>query len=97
MDEVEKLQAQIKSLLAARKFLLNQQPSDMVAIGQITEGIVDLTARQMALTEARRIPAVSPETVKALQSAIKALDDAMKASAAATQILTAATAVANTA
>jgi hypothetical protein len=94
MDEEDKIQAQIKSLLLARNYLLHQQPSDMVAIAHVTEMIVDLNARQTALSNALNIPPVSPQTVTALQSTISELDRAIQNSAAASQILEAATVLA---
>lgn len=91
MDEEDKIQAQIKSLLVARNYLLNQRPSDMIAIAHITETIVDLNARQSAISNTPHLPQVNPNVVADLQVAIQALDKAINASAAASQILDAAT------
>ena len=94
MDQEDKIQAQIKELLVARNYLLHQQPSDMVAIAHITELIVDLNARQTALSSASNIPQLSAQAEADLQSAVNNLDQAIQQSAAVTQILSGATALA---
>jgi hypothetical protein len=98
MDEMDKIQAQIAALLRARNYLLNQTPSDMVAIADITEKIVDLNRRQSALTStAAPIPQLTPGQEQALQQATQALDIAVQHSAAASQIISAATTLAHAA
>jgi hypothetical protein len=96
MDPIDKLQTQITELLKARDFLLNQTPSDMVAVASITEKIIDLTRRLTALVASTGpIRALTPGEVAALQDAVRALAIAVQRSAAASHIVEAATKLAN--
>lgn len=98
MDEIDKIQAQIGALLKARDHLLNQIPSDMVAIAEITERIIDLNRRMSALVDSgATVRALTPEQVQALQQAVRALERAIQQSEGASQILAAATQLANAA
>ena len=98
MDEIDKTQAQIRGLIKARDHLLNEVPSDMVAIAEITERIIDLNRRLAALVDAgATVPELTPGQVQALQQAVGALERAIQQSQAASQILIAATQLANAA
>jgi|SRR5215470_6620885 len=98
MDEIDKLQAQISALIKARDHLLNQVPSDMVAIADITERIIDLNRRLSALIDSNAtVRELTSAQVQALQDAVKALDRAIQQSAGTSQIIAAATQLANAA
>jgi cell division septum initiation protein DivIVA len=98
MDEIDKIQVQIRGLLEARDHLLNQVPSDMVAIAEITERIIDLNRRLAALADAgATVRELTPGQVQALQQAVRALERAIQQSQAASEILMAATQLANAA
>ena len=96
MDQIDKLQTQITELIKARDFLLNQTPSDMVAVAALTEKIIDLTRRLAAsIGSLGPIPTLKPGEVAALQDAVRSLALAVQRSAAASQIVEAATKLAN--
>jgi flagellar biosynthesis chaperone FliJ len=98
MDEIDKIQEQIRGLLKARDHLLNQVPSDMVAIAEITERIIDLNRRLSALSDSgATVPDLTPAQVQTLQQAVNALEHAIQQSAGVSQILMAATQLANAA
>ena len=95
MNEMDKIHKQIAGLLKAQKYLLHQQPSDMVSLQEISDMISDVNSRQIALLGLPTIPPLSLNAVQALQAAIARLDKAIDESAAATQIVTAATDLVN--
>jgi len=97
VNEIDMIQKKISGLLDARDYLLNQTPSDMVALSDVTEQLVALNRRQSALTGQLGLPPLSPQQVQDLQSATQTLDNAIKQSKAATDILVAATALAKVA
>jgi len=97
VNEIDMIQKKISGLLDARDYLLNQTPSDMVALSDVTEQLVALNRRQSALTGKIGLPPLSPKQVQDLQSATQTLDNAIKQSKAATDILVAATALAKVA
>ena len=87
MDEIDKIHEKNSALIRARKYMLNQTPSDMVAIAQITENIVNLTEHHLAATGAAKIPEVTTEEQRLLRQAIQALDDKLEQKASVDQIL----------
>ena len=93
MDEIEKIRAKNSALIKARTYLLNQTPSDMVAIADITESIIDLTGRHLAAADAPKIPKVTTTEQRLLREAIQALDKNVKKKAPASQILSHAKAI----
>lgn len=95
MDEIQQIQAKIKSLIAARNYLLNQQPTDMVAVHDVSEKIVALSARVTNLIGGPPLTPLAPAVVQALGAAVSKLENSIRAAAAATAVLKAATAVAN--
>jgi len=96
MDEIDKIQTQIAELIKARDYLLNQIPSDMVAVTSVTEKIIDLARRLSALAgSGTPIRQLSAAEVAALQRATQALGAAIRKSEAASRIIAAATKVAN--
>jgi hypothetical protein len=98
MNEIDKIQAQITALLQARNYLLNQTPSDMIALAHLTETIIALNRRQAALTgNVNDLPPLTPAQVQNLQSAVQTLDHEINQSKAASDILVAATALAKAA
>jgi hypothetical protein len=98
MNEIDKIQLQIAALLQARNYLLNQSPSDMVALADVTEKIIALNRTQSALTgNPTPLPLLTTVQEQNLQSAIQTLDKGVKQSKAASDILVAATALANVA
>ena len=96
MNEIDKIHTQTVELIKARDHLLNQNPSDMVAVASVTEKIIDLNRRFSALAESGTpIRQLSAAQVVALQRATKVLERAIGRSEAASQIIVAATKVAN--
>ena len=93
MDAEDRIQEKIATLLKARNLLLNQQPTDMVAVAHITEMIVDLSAQLQALTQPQRAMVLTPAEVAALQAAIAALNQSIAQSAAVSQIMASASAL----
>jgi hypothetical protein len=88
MDEIGKIQAQITTFLKARDYLLNQRPSDMVAVAEVTEKIIDLNRRLTALlAPGAQIPQLTAAQQAALQQATQELDKSIQRSAAASEIL----------
>jgi hypothetical protein len=86
MNQIEAIQAEIGALLRARNYLLNQTPSDMVALADVTEKIISLTRRQSAIGSNPTILSTPQES--GLQTAIQALDNDIRVCAAANTILT---------
>jgi len=95
MNEIEMLQTQLRALFRARDYLLHQQPTDISAATQVTEKIVALSARSVALVSGPPLPPLSPAADQALRTAVKRLENNIAASAAVAHILEAAHAVAN--
>ncbi len=95
MNEVQQLQTKLKGLIDARNYLLNQQPTDMVAVHDVSEKIVALSARLTSLIGGPPLPQLSAAVVNALAAAVSKLQKSVTASAAATAILQDATALAN--
>jgi hypothetical protein len=91
MDEIDQIQAQIGALLKARNCLLNQTPSDMVSVTDVTEKIVALNHRQAAITGLPATLTVPQE--QSLQAALDVLAQAVRINASATSIVVAATAL----
>jgi hypothetical protein len=88
VDEIDFIQQQIQALIAVRKFLLNQQPSDMVALAAVTEKIVDRNAALGPLINATDpLPNIPLSRQKALEDAVRDLARAMEHSAGASQIM----------
>jgi hypothetical protein len=73
MNEIDKIQEQIAALLRARNYLLSQNPSDMVALADVTEKIIALNRRQSALTGKINLPQLTPAQVQNLKSAVQTL------------------------
>jgi len=95
MTKVQALIAAIEALKAERDKRLHHQPTDMVAVTQITEKILDLTARLTAMMNGPSLPPLSGAQVQAIQSAVTTLGNAVAANAAVTAILVAATELAH--
>jgi len=95
MDEIEKIHVKSGALIRARKYMLNQTPSDMIAVAHVTESIIDLTECHLAATGASKIPEVTTEEQRLLRQTIQALDDSLKQKASADQILSDAKAIYN--
>src|SRR5277367_1088240 len=95
MDAIERIQWKIQALLAARDHLLNQTPTDVVAIAHLTEMIVDLNVRQTALSNLGNLRTSSAKKVASLKAALLTLDNAINESAAVPEILSAATTLAS--
>jgi hypothetical protein len=93
MTELQRIQRQIKGLLAARNYLLNQQPTDMVALSEVTERIVALAARLTAEASNPSANPLSDADVKALTKAVDDLSEVIARNAAARQIVKAVTAL----
>jgi len=87
MDEIEKILWKNGALIRARDYLLKQSPSDLIAIADLTENIVDLASCHIAATEIPRAPNVTAEDEKLLRQAIEALDEHMSQKASADQIV----------
>jgi hypothetical protein len=85
MNEIQAIQAQIGALLKARKYLLNQTPSDMVALADVTERIIDLNRRQAAISGV--VTQLAQANVDSLEEAIQDLDDDINDSVSASNIL----------
>jgi hypothetical protein len=75
MDEIEKILLKNAALIRARNYLREQSPSDMVAIADLTENIVDLTSCHVSAADIADVPQITPEEQKLLRQAITALDD----------------------
>ncbi len=82
-------------MLAARTHLLNEKPTDVVAIARLTEMIVGLNVRQTALSNPGNLPPSSAKKVVSLKAAVQTLDNAISESAAVPEILDAATTLAS--
>lgn len=95
MDEIQEINAKIKTLIEARNYLLHQQPTDMVILHAVDEKIIALSTRASALMAGPPIPPLPPAIVAAIGAAVAKLENAIKASATATAILMAATELAN--
>lgn len=97
MTEIDKIQAQIESLLRAHKYLTNLTSPDkntMEIIQTIADDVSSLTAKQSALRKkTTTIPDLTAAQVTKLQTAIHDLDKQIKASAIANDILVAVTAM----
>jgi len=87
MDEIEKMQMKNGALIKARDYLLNQRPSNMVALADVTEMIVDLTKRNLAATNASKIPQVAAKEERSLRELIESLDKSLQKEASAGHIL----------
>ena len=88
MNEIGKIYLKSGALMKARNYLLDQSPSDMVAISAITEGIVDLAERGLAAAAVTdEIPVLSSKEHLELQHAVEALDHSIKTAAPSFEIL----------
>jgi hypothetical protein len=87
MDEIQKIRLKNSALLKARRYLLNQTPSDPVIIAEITENIVDLTGRHLAGVHAAKIPQVSANEQRQLEQVIGHLHSSIENKAPAIDIL----------
>ena len=87
MDEIRKIHIKNGALIRARNYLLHQTPSDMVAITQITENIVDLNSRHLQSIDAPNIPQVTKKEQQELRRVIEALEENIKKNASAGHIL----------
>jgi hypothetical protein len=74
MDELEQTKTQITALLHARDYLLHQAPSDVVAVADVTEKIVDVTRRQTYLIGRPRVRALPVVDAEALMKAATVLE-----------------------
>jgi len=95
MNQTQAIHQQIMALLKARNYLLNQTPSDMIAITDVNEKIISLNARQSALSSNINIPVLSDKQEQQLTSAIHDLDTQIRDSKAASDILAGATVIIN--
>lgn len=95
MDEIARLQQQLISLFETRNFLLNQQPTDLVAVSEITERILAVTARLTAQISNPNVPQLNDAEVKALKDAVDALRKSIQRSEAVSEILKHVTALLN--
>jgi hypothetical protein len=82
----DRIHKKISALLAARGHLLNQQPSDIIAITQLTEMIVDLSRRPV-LSKQGSLRILSQREEVSLDAALRRLDDTIKTSAGTSQIV----------
>lgn len=89
MNEEAKLRLQIRAALQARNHLLFLQPTDMIAVGEVTERIVTLSARLQAVSAGPSVPSLSDAEVTELQAALNGLRSSIEASAGVSQILAA--------
>jgi hypothetical protein len=88
MNEIGKIYLKSGALIKARNYLLNQSPSDMVAISEITEGIVDLTETGLAASATgEEFPELPSHEHLELKQAIDALDKSIKTAAPSIEIL----------
>ncbi len=87
MDEIDKIQLKNAALLAARQYLLKQAPSDLVAITEITESIVDLAGRNVFATSLDKIPQVSAFDQRRLEESVSALRYSILNDASVSEIL----------
>jgi hypothetical protein len=88
MNEIGKIYLKSGALITARNYLLNQSPSDMVAISEITEGIVDLTETGLAAgATGGEFPELPSHEHLELKQAIDALDKSIKMAAPSIEIL----------
>jgi hypothetical protein len=87
MDEIQKIHLKNIALLKARRYLLNQTPSDPVVIAEITENIVDLTGRHLAGVHVTEIPQVSADEQRELERVIGDLHKCIEKEAPAVDIL----------
>lgn len=95
MTEAERLQKLLSVLLDTRNFLLVQQPTDMVAVAEVTERIIAVSARLQAELANPTVHQLTPAESAALQKAVNDLEEAIQKSQAVSQILAALTALAN--
>lgn len=87
MNQIDKIVLKNGALIRARNYLREQSPSDMVAIADVTESIVELTSCHLAAIGNSDIPQVDTQDQKLLKQAIAALDKQLDRKAAADQIL----------
>jgi len=87
MDELDKIRLKSAALLRARNYLLNQSPSDPVAIAQVTENIVDLAGRQLVGIHVTKIPKVSADEQRKLKNIIGNLEQSIEKEAPAVDII----------
>jgi hypothetical protein len=90
MDAKDRIQVKIKGLLAARNYVLNGKPSDIVVLTQLTEMIMDLNVRQIALSNKKTLRSISPGKAASLHAAVQTLNYSISQRAAASQVLIAA-------
>jgi hypothetical protein len=87
MDQIQKIHLKNVALLRARRYLLNQVPSDQVVIAEITENIVDLTGRHLAGVHVAEIPQVPADEQRQLEQVIGDLHKNIEKKAPAIEIL----------
>ena len=87
MHEIARLQQKLECLFEARNYLLNLQPTDMVAVSEITERIVAVTARLTAEISNPNDQQLSDANIAALTQAMDALRKSIQRSEAVSQII----------
>ena len=87
MNKIEMLQAQLQILHKARNYLLHQQPTDVVALNQVTERIVMLSERLAALISKPSHAPLPLESVQALNDAVRLLEGSINTNSPADRIL----------
>jgi hypothetical protein len=87
MDEIEKIIIKNGALIKARQYLLSQSPSDITAIADISEKIIDLTGRHLAAIESPKVPQVTTKEQRQLMRLVQTLDKNVEKKASAGQVL----------
>ncbi len=95
MNTYTQTENQVNALFAARAYLLTQNPTDMVAVAQITEDYISLTQTALAQNGQPSTVKDNPSDIQSLTTAIDTLDDYISCNAGADEVLASTTAIAS--